>query len=209
MKVVILAAGEGTRIKEIFPDTPKGLVPVKGRPIVEHLVEQYKDFEVLLNVRARDEAKFKYLGIPLLVEDTPLGNAGAVKFFIKELGGQFIATHVDTYSDLDPRKLIRAHKDIATMAVKDIAGPKEFGVITYNENLVTGFTRERFVNCGVYLFSKEVVNYIGEGFQDLDKDLFPKLIAQQRLHFYKHEGKWHDIGRPDYWKNCKENGGRT
>lgn len=200
MKVIILAAGEGTRTKEIFPDTPKGLIPVEGKPIAEHLIEQYKDFEVVLNVRASDTARFKYLNIPLLVEDTPLGNAGAIKFFIKELGSIFIATHVDTYSDFDPHKLVKAHKDIATMVVKDIAEPKEFGVITYENDLVTGFTRKRLINCGIYLFSREVVNYIEDGFQDFDRNLFPKLMAQHKLRFYKHEGMWHDIGRVEYWR---------
>ena len=199
MKVVIVCAGEGTRTKEIFPDIPKGLIPVKGKPIVEHLIEQYKDFEVILNVRDREADKFKYLNLPLLVEETPIGNAGAVKRFIKELGDKFIVTHNDIYCDLDTRKLIKAHKGIATMVVKDMAGPKEFGVITHEANSVTGFTRERLVNCGIYLFSKEIAKYIGGGFQDFDRDLFPKLILKRKLRFYRHDGKWEDIGRTDFW----------
>ena len=199
MKAIILAAGEGTRMKEIFADTPKGLIPIGGKPIVEHLLEQYKDFEVLLNVRSHDAEKFKYLGVPLLEEDTPLGNAGAIKFFIKELGSKFVATHTDIYSDLNPRILEKAHKGVATMAAKDISESKDFGVVTHAGDVVTGFTRERLVNCGVYVFSKEVAKYIGNGFQDLDRDLFPKLIAKRKLHFYRHEGDWCDIGRADYW----------
>ena len=209
MKAIILAAGEGIRIREVFPDTPKGLIPVKGKPIVERLIAQYRDFEVLLNVRAGDAERFRYLGIPLLIEDRPLGNAGAVKFFIKELGDTFIVTHTDIYSDLDPQRLVKAHKDVATMVVKNIAGPKDFGVITYKGNLVTGFSRQRLVNCGIYVFSGDVINYIGDGFQDFDKDLFPKLIADSKLRFYCHEGKWKDIGRLEYWKKVRKNGIET
>ena len=66
MKVIILTAGEGTRTKKFFPDTPKALIPVKGRPIIEHLIAQYKSFDILLNVRREDADKFKYLKLPLL-----------------------------------------------------------------------------------------------------------------------------------------------
>ena len=209
MKVVILAAGEGTRTKEFFPDTPKALLPVNGKPIVEHLMEQYKDFEILLNVRSRDAKKFKHLNLPLLVEEKPLGNAGAVKFFIKELGEKFIVTHTDIFSDLDPRKLVKAHKGVGTIVAKDIARAKEFGIITYSGDLVTGFARRRFINCGIYLFSKKVADYIGGGFQDFDKDLFPRLITASELYFYRHDGMWNDIGVAEYWNNTKNSGGRA
>ena len=204
MKVIILAAGEGRRMKEVFPDTPKGLIPVEGKPIIEYLVEQYKDFEVLLNVRSREADRFKYLGLPLLEEETPLGNAGAIKYFIKELGDKFIAVHTDVYSDIDPHELKKAHKGVATMTVKDLADPKDFGVVTHTGDLVTGFTRERLVNCGMYVFSREIADYITDGFQDLDRDLFPKLIGKQKLHFYRHEGKWNDVGRAEYWRKEKK-----
>ena len=69
------------------------------------------------------------------------------------------------------------------------------------DDLVSGFTRERLVNCGIYVFSREVVNYIGDGFQDFDRDLFPKLIAQRKLHFYRHQGLWRDIGGVEYWRS--------
>lgn len=204
MKIIILAAGEGTRMKELFPGTPKGLIPVKSKPIVEHLIEQCKGLQVYLNVQTGDADKFRYLGVPLLEEDRPIGNAGAIKFFIKELGDRFIAIHVDALSDLNPRKLTKAHRGIATMVVKDTSKPKDFGVITYEGDLVTGFTRERLTNCGMYAFSKEIIDFIGEGFQDLDKDVFPKLISKQKLFFYRHTGKWQDIGRVEYWKGDKK-----
>ena len=65
MKAIILAAGEGTRTKKLFPDTPKPLIPVKGKPIIEYIIKQFKGFEVLLNVRAKDADRFKYLKLPL------------------------------------------------------------------------------------------------------------------------------------------------
>lgn len=200
MKVLILAAGEGTRMKKLFGDTPKGLISVRGKPITEHLIEQCRGFEVYLNVQARHADKFRYLGLPLLEEDAPLGNAGAIKFFIKELADNFIAMHVDTLSDLDPHKLAKAHSGVATMVVKDVSKPKDFGIITYEGNLVTGFTRERLINCGMYAFSKEIADFIGNGFQDLDNDVFPKLITERKLHFYRHTGEWEDIGRIEYWE---------
>lgn len=200
MKVVILAAGEGTRTRKIFPGTPKGLIKVTGRPVIEYIIEQYKGFEVLVNVRAQDAKRFEYLKLPLLVENEPLGNAGAVKYFSNKLGDNFLATHIDVLSDLDPKRLVSSHKGCATITVKDLSKPKNFGVITHEDGLVTGFTRQRLINCGIYAFSKDVVQYIGEGFQDFDKDLFPRLIKERKLRFYEHKGAWEDIGTEEYWK---------
>lgn len=200
MKVIILGAGEGTRTKKLFPDTPKPLIPIKGRPIVEYIIDQYRGFDILINVREKDVSKFEYLKLPLLIEKTPLGNAGAVKYFARELGDKFIATHVDILSDLNPRELAESHNGYATMVVKDLSKPKSFGVVTYEDRLITGFTRKRLINCGIYCFSREVVKYIGSGFQDFDKDLFPKLIKAKRLYLYEHKGSWEDIGAEEYWQ---------
>lgn len=198
MKVIILAAGEGTRTKKFFPDTPKPLIPFKGKPMIEHLIAQYKEFDILINVRAEDASKFKYLKLPLLIEKTPLGNAGAIRYFSKELGDNFIATHTDVYTDLNPKRLIDAHEGYATMVVKDISPPKSFGVITHEDRLITGFTRKRLINCGIYSFSREVIGYIGSGFQDFDSDLFPKLIKDKKLYLYEHKGIWEDVGSEEY-----------
>ena len=201
MKVIILAAGEGTRTKAYFPNVPKGLIPVKGKPIIEHLIKQYKGFDILLNVREKDAHHFNYLKLPLLVEEKPLGNAGAVKYFAGELGEKFIATHIDIYSDIDPEELAKSHQGVATMVVKDFAEPKAFGVITHQGRLVTGFTRKRLINCGVYVFSEDITRFIGAGFQDFDKDMFPRLIKQKKLYLYEHGGLWEDIGTESYWKS--------
>jgi len=167
---------------------------------MELLIEQYKGFDILLNVKESEAESFKYLKLPLLIEKAPLGNAGAVKHFIKELGDRFIATHVDVHSDLDPNELTKAHRGIATMTVKDFSEPKSFGVVTHEDGVVTGFTRKRLVNCGIYSFTKDVVKHIGEGFQDFDKDLFPRLIKEKALYLYEHKGSWEDIGTASYWK---------
>ena len=203
MKIIILGAGEGTRTAKLFPNIPKPLIPIRGKPILERLIEQYKGLEILVNVRAKDAEKFKYLKLPLLIEEEPLGNAGAVKYFSKELGDTFIATHTDIYSDLDPKALVNAHKGYATMTVKDMSKPKSFGVITHEDRLVTGLTRKRLINCGIYCFSREVIDYIGKGFQDFDKDLFPKLIKAKKLYFYEHKGVWEDMGTKEYWAKAK------
>lgn len=199
MKLVILAAGEGTRTKKLFPHTPKPLIPVNGRPVIEHIIDQFRDFEILVNVRAKDADRFRCLNLPLLLEAKPLGNAGAIKHFSKDLGRRFLAVHTDTYSDLNPKKLVESHRGYATMVVKDLSKPKELGVVTYENRLITGFTRKRFINCGIYSFTSDMLDYIGKGFQDLDNDVFPALIKDKKLYLYEHKGLWEDIGREEYW----------
>ena len=196
MKAIILCGGMGTRAKEKYPDTPKALMPYKDKPMLEHHLEKLKMFDVMLNVRA-DEAKhfYKYK-LPLLIETYPIGNAGAIRKFIDELGYRFMVVHNDVYHDIDYVALTTVCQGTMIMAIKDIARDKEFGIVTKGtDNHVVGFTRRRFINCGVYCMYQKVGKYIDYGkFQDIDKDLIPRLIEANELYYYEHKGLWKDIG---------------
>lgn len=195
MKALILCGGMGTRVKSKYPDIPKALIPYRDRPMLEYHLETLRKFDVVLNVRA-DEAKhfYKY-NLPLLIETYPIGNAGAIRKFIDELGYRFLVIHNDVYHDIAYVALTTVCQGTAIMAVKDIAREKEFGIVTKGkDNHVTDFTRRRFINCGIYCMYQKVRNYIDYGkFQDIDKDLIPRLIKAGELYYYEHSGKWKDI----------------
>lgn len=196
MKAMILCGGLGTRTKKEYPDTPKALILHKDKPMLERHLKALNRFDVVLNVRA-DEAKhfYKYK-LPLLIEANPIGNAGAIRKFIDELGYRFLVIHNDIYHDIDYVAMTTICQGTVIMAAKDIAKEKEFGIVTKGKNYhVTEFTRRRFINCGAYCMYRKVGSYIKYGkFQDIDKDLIPKLIKANELYYYEHKGKWKDIG---------------
>jgi len=196
MKAMILCGGMGTRTEKKYPGIPKALIPYKGKPILEHHLERLKMFDVFLNVRADEQRHFKKYGLPLLIETHPIGNAGAIKKFADDLGYRFLVIHNDVYHDIDYIAMTTMCQGTMIMAAKDIAGDKEFGVITKGEGgHIAGFTRRRLVNCGVYCMYHRINAYIEHGkFQDIDKDLIPRLIRTGELYFYEHKGAWKDIG---------------
>lgn len=206
IKALILAAGKGERMKSLFPDTPKSLIPFKGKPLIEHfikLLHKYKIKDILLNIKDNDINRFRYLKLPVLIETKPLGNAGAIKKFIHQLGERFLVFHGDLYTDVNIDKLIKAHlsqKGLMTMMIKRISTGKNLGLVVREKERVIGFTRERFVNCGIYICHKKISNYIGQGFQDLDQDLFPVLIKDKMLFTYTHQGVWYDLGTPESYR---------
>jgi len=207
---LILAGGRGTRTKEKFPGIPKALIPVEGIPMIERIIKQLEDFTIYINVNKIEKSQFEYLHLPLLVESLRCGNAGVIKQFVKELGDRFLVIHCDVLSNINMDKLWKDHSErvskfgqigSVTMTVKNIGSGKDFGVVVQEyPNKVTGFTRDRNINCGTYCMDKEVVKYIDENkFQDLDKDLFPKLIDNGLLYTYTHTGAWFDIGIEKFW----------
>jgi NDP-sugar pyrophosphorylase family protein len=203
---LILCGGKGIRTKKLFPDTPKALIPIEGIPILERIIKQLSNFTIFINVNNEEKDRFEYLHLPLLVEHERYGNAGVIKQFHKELGDRFIVIHCDVLSDVSMDRLWEEHSDrglvnSVIMTVKNISQEKDFGVVIQEyPNRVVGFTRDRYINCGVYCFSKGATNFIElDKFQDLDNDLFPKLIKNGLLYTYTHNGVWFDIGNHNFW----------
>jgi len=205
MNAIILAAGKGERAKKLYPDAPKALIPICGMPMAEYLITMLKGSkmfkEIFLNIRLCDEELFRDFEIPLLLEKEPLGNAGAVKRFSEYLSDVFLVHHCDVLSDLNYRKLFEAFQKndaLGTMTLATPKSPGNFGVPQLKANKIVGFRRDEkakgLVNGGIYFFKKEVISLIGDGFQDLDRDLFPKLIEKNELSYYIHPGSWMDVG---------------
>lgn len=205
LTAVILAAGEGNRAKEHYPNIPKALIPVCELPMADYLDKILKGSglfkTVFFNVRLDEERFFHDYDAPLLLEEKPYGNAGALKKFSEYLSDPFLAHHCDVFSDLSYRELYDAFLKNNALATMTLATPKKpgaFGVPQLRKNRIVGFRREdnarKLVNAGIYFFRKEIISLIGDGFQDLDKDLFPKLIEKNELAYFIHSGSWIDVG---------------
>ncbi len=199
-KAMILAAGEGTRLRPLTLETPKVLLPVGEVPLIEHQLSWLKSHgvsQVAINLYHLGEQIKAFLGdgsrfeMKLLysLEETLLGTAGGVKRVKHFFDDTFVVVYGDVLTDFNLSEMIRFHqekKSMATLAVMAVTNPCEVGVIEMDEekriirfvekpprDSVTG----DLSSGGVYVLEKETINNIlGDGFSDFAYDVFPKLI---------------------------------
>lgn len=224
MKAVIMAGGEGSRLRPLTCALPKPMVPVLNRPCMEHTVHLLRqqgiaDIAVTLQYLP-DEIK-SYFGngreygvnLNYFTEDTPLGTAGSVKNASSFLDETFVVISGDALTDCNLQDAIEFHQEknaLVTLVLTTVTCPLEYGVvITDEQGKIIRFLEkpgwgEVFsdtVNTGIYILEPEVLNYIKEGeMADFSKDLYPHLLAEGKpLYAYVTKGYWCDIGNVEQY----------
>lgn len=218
---VILAGGEGTRLRPLTNTRPKPLLPVLGRPCVEYVIRALAEAGVgtaYLTCGYRSQDMVDALGsgedlgldLRFAFEDRPAGTAGAVKLLEKKLDGRIVVVSGDVLADVDVRSLIELHERkgaLATMALTTVDKPEEFGIVGLNDGGRIMRFKEKpcpqevfsnLINAGIYVLEPRVLEDIppGEKF-DFSKQLFPKLLERgEPLYGMPLSGLWKDIGRP-------------
>lgn len=213
MKAFILAAGEGTRIREVTDgEIPKPMVYLGEGPLLEHTVNLLSETdpeEIIINLHHRGEKitdffgeEFKGADIYYSWEDELLGTAGAVKNVEERLDERFVLLYGDILTDLDLDKLIEYHEskgsDITMMVYReDEENLKDASIVLMDEDKrVERFIekpnsqeieqvngRNYWTNAAIFVVEPGVVDFIPEGFSDLSKDVLPKLIEKE-IEFY-------------------------
>jgi NDP-sugar pyrophosphorylase family protein len=212
LKAVILAGGQGRRLKPLTDSTPKPLVEVAGRPIVAWQIEWLKRYGVeqfILSIGYLKEKFIEALGsgrrygvhVSYVVEEEPLGTAGGLKNAKPLLDKEdaFYVLNGDIITDLDPSKLAEGLEDKAVGVIALIPMPSPYGVVDCDEKgYVKSFLEKpslpHWINAGIYLFKPEIFDYMPEK-GDLEKTVFPKLAEEGRLKAveYKSHGFWKSI----------------
>jgi mannose-1-phosphate guanylyltransferase / phosphomannomutase len=224
MKAVIMAGGQGTRLRPLTSDQPKPMIPIVNLPCMEHIVELLKrhgftDIAVTLQFMP-DEIR-DYFGdgsdwgvnMRYSIEDAPAGTAGSVKMAEQQLGlegERLLIISGDALTDADLTRLVEFHEEKgseATMVLKSVENPLDFGiVITEEDGRISRFLEKPAwgqvfsdtVNTGIYLLEPSVMEEIPdpeEGEYDFSKELFPKLLdAGRPLYGYVTDDYWEDIG---------------
>jgi mannose-1-phosphate guanylyltransferase len=217
---MLLAAGLGTRLRPLTYELPKPMVPILGRPVMEHIlrlmarhgfddvIANLHYFPDLIRNRFGDGSDY---GVRLAYEFEPelLGTAGGVRNVRDHFGGEtFLVISGDALTDVDLTALWEAHKrkgGIATLALKHVDDPSELGVVIVDEDgRIQGFQEKpdpaealsNLGNCGIYVFEPEIFDYFPERpFVDWALEVFPKLLEQD-VSFYGHEiaDYWNDVG---------------
>ncbi|MDQ0285942.1 mannose-1-phosphate guanylyltransferase/phosphomannomutase [Desulfofundulus luciae] len=219
MKAIIMAGGEGSRLRPLTCNRPKPMVPVANRPMMSHIVELLKAHgftDVAVTLQYIPEAIRDYFGngarhginMQYFIEETPLGTAGSVKNAREFLDETFLVISGDALTDLDLSRAVEFHRRqgaMATLVLTRVSCPLEYGVvITRPDGLITQFLEkpawgEVFsdtVNTGIYVLEPEVLEYIEPGrMVDFSKDLFPLLLREKKPLFgVVLPGYWCDIG---------------
>jgi mannose-1-phosphate guanylyltransferase/phosphomannomutase len=227
MKAVVMAGGEGTRLRPLTSNQPKPMVPICGKPCMEHIVEllvKHGFDEVIVTLAFQPQAIRGYFGsgenldieIGYSVEESPLGTAGSVRLAAPELDDTFLVISGDALCDIDLAKIVEFHKAkgaAVTVGLKAVENPLEFGiVVTDEEGRIERFLEkpswgEVFsdtINTGIYVLEPEVLEQIPtDRPYDFSKELFPLLLEQGRpMYGYVCEGYWQDIGNLDQYRQA-------
>lgn len=241
MKTIIMAGGRGTRISELFPDIPKPLIPIDGFPVLEREIcslasQGFRD--IVLTVSYLHEKIEEHFGdgskwgvnIEYLVENTPLGNAGALfKLNLKE---DFLLLNADAMFDVDFNRFVAFHKEhggLVTLFTHPNSHPYDSGLLVANKNgaveqwLAKEDSRPEYyrnrVNAGLHVINPKVlelsgidadrVGAVGENGKpikvDLDRQLLKPLAGTGKMFCYDSPEYVKDMGTPErYYAVCED-----
>ena len=220
MKAVIMAGGEGRRLRPMSLGLPKPMVPLFDKPVMEHIIallRRHGFTDICVTLCYRPQSVMEYfrdgagLGVRLsyFIEEEPLGTAGSVKNCMEQLGEEdFLVISGDAVCDLNLTQLLQFHQEkraAATLALYRHPAPLEYGlVLTGRQGRVQGFVEKpgwgqvvtNQVNTGIYVLSRRAMDYVPQGRAfDFGKNLFPLLLRQKEEVFgTAPEGYWCDMG---------------
>jgi mannose-1-phosphate guanylyltransferase / phosphomannomutase len=219
MKAVVMAGGEGSRLRPLTIGRPKPMVPLVSKPVMGHILDLVKRqgiTEVIVTLHFMPEAIQSYFGdgsqlgmdLHYAIEETPLGTAGSVKNAEEYLDEPFLIISGDAVTDINLQQVIASHQEKgaeATLTLYRVPNPLEYGVIiTDADGRITQFLEKPSwgevisdtVNTGIYVIEPSVLELIKVGVPtDWSKDVFPQLLAEGRpLYGFVAGGSWTDIG---------------
>jgi mannose-1-phosphate guanylyltransferase/phosphomannomutase len=219
MKAVIMAGGEGTRLRPQTSNLPKPMLPLVGRPMMEHIISLLRRHgitDIVVTVAFLPNAIRSYfgdgseLGVRMVyaTEETPLGTAGSVRNARDELTERFLVISGDVLTDINLTSLIEFHEKnnaLATLALCAVENPLEFGiVITREDGSIERFLEKPgwgqvfsdTINTGIYVLEPEIFDVIPEGRAvDFSSEVFPTVLeAGAPLFGYVADGYWEDVG---------------
>jgi len=219
VKAVIMAGGEGARLRPLTSNQPKPMLPMANTPMMEHVVALLRRHgfdEVVVTVAFMANVVRSYFDdgsefevkMAYATEETPLGTAGSVRNAREQLDERFVVISGDVLTDIDLGALLDYHVSkgaLATIALKAVENPLEFGiVITRDDGSIDRFLEKPnwgqvfsdTVNTGIYVLEPEIFDYIPEGRPvDFSEEVFPAVLAGRKPLFgYVAGGYWEDVG---------------
>ncbi|MGD0165732.1 MAG: sugar phosphate nucleotidyltransferase [Gaiellaceae bacterium] len=227
MRAIVMAGGEGTRLRPLTSNQPKPMVPVVGKPCMEHILEllhRHGIDEVTITLAFMPQAIRTYFGdgealgmsIDYSVEEEPLGTAGSVRLAARDSEEPVLVISGDALCDIDIQALLKHHKErggAATIGLKSVENPLEFGIVVtdadgrverFLEKPSWGQVFSDTINTGIYVIEPEALRHVpADRAFDFSAELFPLLLEMGRpLYGRLLEGYWQDIGNLDQYRQA-------
>ncbi len=222
MQAVVLVGGEGTRLRPLTLQTPKPMIPVMNVPFLERTLVRLKEAgitDVILPAGYLPEAITSAFGdgsrlglrVRYVIEETPLGTAGALKNVEQYITGPFFVLNGDVLTSLDLRAMQQNHVakgGVASLHLIRVDDPSAFGCVVHDANgRISAFVEKpkreeaptNEVNAGTYLLERSVLDAIPAGRPvSIERETFPELIAAGKgLYAYTTSDYWIDLGKPE------------
>jgi len=223
VKAVILAGGEGTRLRPLTLRLPKPTAPVADRPLLRHqldLLGRAGVHEIVFSLAYQPERIQAVFGdgsafgkkIHYAVEETPLGTGGAVKNAEPHLDSTTVVFNGDILIDVDLERVVADHKRLkaaATIVLTPVENPSAYGLVeTDADGRVKRFTEKpkdpsqittNNINAGIYILESATLDLMPRGVNySIERGFFPSLLSRgDYVRAHVHRGYWIDIGTPE------------
>lgn len=224
MQAIVLVGGEGTRLRPLTYGTPKPMVPIMGVPFLARTMERLHHAgirDVILPAGYMPQSIIDYFGdgsqldmkITYVIEDVPLGTAGALKNVEQHINGAFFVLNGDVLTSLDLRAMMNEHAKrggIGLLHLIRVEDPSAFGCVVHDaETRISAFVEKppretaptNEINAGTYLFEREILDFIPPGRNvSIERETFPQVIASGKgLYSYTTSDYWMDLGKPEQY----------
>ncbi|MFH1398607.1 MAG: nucleotidyltransferase family protein [Candidatus Woesearchaeota archaeon] len=219
-KAVILAGGLGTRLRPLTDATPKPLLLIRNKPIIQHAVENFKKYNILdivLAISYKAEQIMAYFGdgsefgvkITYSIEKELMGTGGALRYALQDYKKRLLAINGDNLADFNYHQMLQVHLEnqakitIALYPVQDVT---KFGIAELKGARIVRFIEKPTVeeaptnlnNAGAYIIEPGVLEMLPKGKCSIERDCFENQAAQGGVYAYIHKGQWFptdDLGK--------------
>ena len=223
MQVVVLAGGQGTRLRPWTLTRPKPGLMLLDRPLLAHVLDLLPNDAITSVLVAAgylvddlrsilDEHQLPW-PVKVIEEEVPLGTGGALRNLLDHLEDRFICLNGDVLCGFDGRQMMEAskgHPDAEViLAVREVEDTQRFGIIEFlsDGTTVAAFkekpepheTTSRWASAGCYMLTRTAIERLSTGVSSLERDLFPRLADEKRAFGVQVKGDFVDAGTPESW----------
>ncbi|MFA5856625.1 MAG: nucleotidyltransferase family protein [Candidatus Pacearchaeota archaeon] len=218
MKAIILAGGFGERLRPLTLETPKPLLKIRGKPIVERAIENLKEHnidEIILSIGYKADMIKNYfekfniddnnpIKIHFHIEEVPLGTGGSVKEITEKFNitEDFILLWGDNIANFNISEMINDHKAnnaSITMALTHREDVENFGVAHIVDKKIIGFIEKpkreeapsKLINAGAFIIHPKVLQVLPVGKSSIERECFEKIVKDGELYAFNHSGYWY------------------
>lgn len=211
-KALIVAGGLGTRLRPLTYETPKPLLPIKGIPIIEHIIKNFKKFginDITISIGYKHNLIQNYfkegsqLGVKIsyCIENEPLGTGGAIKLAAKNFNEPFFLAWGDNLMDVNCQEMYEMYKkenSQVLMVLTPRVDVEHFGVAKLDGNKIINFIEKpkreeapsNLINAGAFIINPKCLEILPYGKSSIEKDCFEKLAPLGEICAYSHKGQW-------------------